>query len=81
MGPIICRTYVGYGFSIVKSGDQKIEINNMGGRGKEEKKKKKNKPKKMEKEKKRFCMVIIQCDCLEKWAALRGILLGADDLC
>lgn len=47
MGPIICRTHVGYGFSTVKSEDEKLEINNIkeGKKNpKTKKKKKKEKP-------------------------------------
>lgn len=67
MGPIICRTYVGYGFSTVKSGDEKLEINNGGGgREGEPKQKKKKNPTAKEKREKRYGMVITQCDCPEK---------------
>ena len=64
MGPIICRTYVAYGFSTVKSGDEKLEINNI--RGKKGKKNKTKKTPETMAGEKRYCMVITQCDCPEK---------------
>ena len=65
MGPIICRTYVRYGFSTVKSGEEKLEINNIRGKKGEKKKKNKN-PMAKEKREKNYCMVITQGDCPEK---------------